>query len=182
VLLSPSPLEERAPLARARWGQESGAGRQSLVSQSSRRPSAGSTTPKGRARGYLSSVPFVTVHLACGLALVYPLIEANGFAAVGAHSGGEALAQLGSGLACCIIVLDWWLPDMTGGDFIRALHATPALADIPVATCTDDARMRAEAAALGVTYVLLKPVDPRSLVTLVSHHCPQAPSAPAASN
>jgi two-component system, chemotaxis family, chemotaxis protein CheY len=110
------------------------------------------------------------------------LIEANGFAAVGAPSGGEALAQLRSGLACCLIVLDWWLPDMTGGDFIRALHATPALADIPVATCTDDARMRAEAATLGVTYVLLKPVDPRRLVTLVSHHCPHAPSGPAASN
>jgi hypothetical protein len=42
--------------------------------------------------------------------------------------------------------------------------------------------MRAEAAALGVTYVLLKPVDPRRLVALVSHHCPQAPSVPAASN
>jgi hypothetical protein len=56
------------------------------------------------------------------------LIEANGFAAVGAHSGGEALAQFRSGLACCLIVLDWWLPDMTGGDFIRALHADPAAA------------------------------------------------------
>jgi CheY-like chemotaxis protein len=102
------------------------------------------------------------------------LIEANGFAAVGAQSGGDALAQLRSGLACCLIVLEWWLPDMTGGDFIRALHADPALADIPVATCTGDARMRAEAAALGVTYVLLKPVDPRRLVNLVNHHCPKA--------
>jgi stearoyl-CoA desaturase (Delta-9 desaturase) len=85
VLLSPSPLEERAPLARARWGQESGSGRQSLVSQSSRRPSAGSTTPKGRARGYLSSVPFVTVHLACGLALVYPPTWHLALLAVGSY-------------------------------------------------------------------------------------------------
>jgi CheY-like chemotaxis protein len=90
------------------------------------------------------------------------LIEANGFAAVGAQSGGEALAQLRSGLACCLIVLEWWLPDMTGGDFIRALHADPALADIPVATCTGDARMRAEAAAWG------------------SHTCCSSPSIPAA--
>lgn len=110
------------------------------------------------------------------------LIEANGFTAVGAHSGGEALALLRGGLACCLIVLEWWLPDMTGGDFIRALHADPALADIPVALCTGDARMRAEAAALGVTYVLRKPVDPSRLVNLVSDHCPQASPAPAASN
>jgi CheY-like chemotaxis protein len=70
---------------------------------------------------------------------------------------------------------------MAGGDFIRSLHADPALADIPVTTCTVDARMRAEAAALGVTYVLLKPVDPRRLVNLVNHHCPQASPAPASS-
>ena len=110
------------------------------------------------------------------------LIEANGFTAVGAQSGGEALALLRGGLACCLIVLEWWLPDMPGGDFIRALHADPALADIPVAVCTGDARTRAEAAALGVTHVLLKPVDPRSLVNLVSRHCPQASPAPVASN
>ena len=107
------------------------------------------------------------------------LIEANGFAAVGAHSGGEALALLRGGLACCLIILDWWLPDMAGGDFIRALRADSALADIPVTMCTDDTRMRAEAAALGVTYVLLKPVDPRRLVNLVSHHCSQESPAPA---
>jgi CheY-like chemotaxis protein len=110
------------------------------------------------------------------------LIEANGFTAVGARNGGEALARLRDGLACCVIVFDWWLPDMTGGDFVRALHADPALADVPVATCTGDSGIRAEAAALGVTYVLLKPVDPRRLVDLVNHHCPQGPPAPAASN
>src|SRR4029450_9334612 len=44
----------------------------SLVVQSPRRRFLGSTTTKGRARRYLSSVPFVTVHLACALALVYP--------------------------------------------------------------------------------------------------------------
>lgn len=110
------------------------------------------------------------------------LMEANGFAAAGAGSGGEALALLRGGIACCLIVLDWWLPDMTGADFIRELRADTALAGIPVATCTDDARMRVGAAALGVTYVLLKPVDPRRLVNLVSHHCPQASAPPAASN
>jgi CheY-like chemotaxis protein len=109
------------------------------------------------------------------------LIEANGFTAVGARSGGEALALLRGGLACCLIVIDWWLPDMAGGAFIRALHADPALANIPVATCTSEARMRAEAAALGVTYVLLKPVDPRRLVNLVDRHCPKDSAAPAAS-
>ena len=45
----------------------------------------GSTTTKGRARRYLSSVPFVAVHLACGLAVVYPPTWHLALLAVGSY-------------------------------------------------------------------------------------------------
>ena len=67
-------LEERGPLARTTREHEGGSGKRGtdLVSQDERLPSAGPTATKGLARRCLSSVPFVLVHLACGLALVYP--------------------------------------------------------------------------------------------------------------
>lgn len=69
-----SPLDERGPLARIRPERAAGSGKREadLVLQDERPPSAGPTPTKGRARRCLSSVPFVLVHLACGLALVYP--------------------------------------------------------------------------------------------------------------
>lgn len=103
-------------------------------------------------------------------------IESAGFHAVGAQSGAAALALLRGELACCLIVLDWWLPDMTGGEFLREVQADPQLASIPVALYTGDARVRADADTLAAKCVLVKPVDPDRLVALVEEHCSKVDS------
>jgi hypothetical protein len=59
--------------------------REDVVPQRARDGLVGSTTTKGRARRYLSSVPFVAVHLACGLALVYPPTWHLALLAVGSY-------------------------------------------------------------------------------------------------
>ena len=110
------------------------------------------------------------------------LVESSGFDVVAVHTGGEALARLRADLACCLIVLDWWLADMTGAEFLRQLRASPEIADVPVALSTGDARVRAEPAALGVTYFLLKPVEPDTLVGLLTDHCPQQSTSPGSCN
>ena len=110
------------------------------------------------------------------------LIGSTGFDVVDSHSGGEALARLRGGLACCLVVLDWWLPDMTGGEFLRALRADAKLARIPVALCSGDARVQTEASALGAHCFMLKPIDPEHLLDLVVDHCGQGSPHGAASS
>jgi CheY-like chemotaxis protein len=110
------------------------------------------------------------------------LIEAVGYDVVAVRTGGEALARLRGGLACCLLVLDWWLPDMTGGELVERLAADPALADIPAVMCTADARVQAEveARALPVKAVWVKPVETERLFDLLETHCVRAARPPAA--
>jgi len=101
------------------------------------------------------------------------LIELSDYTVVATHTARDAVARLRGGLRCCVIILDWWLPDMNGADFLRLLNADPNLADIPVAVCTGDDRIRQEATALGAKYVFLKPVEPTDLVDVLDDHCPK---------
>jgi CheY-like chemotaxis protein len=109
-----------------------------------------------------------------GREAVEVLIQTSGFDVVGARTGAEGLALLRGGLGCCLVVLDWWLPDMTGGAFVEQLQADPALADIAVAMCTADQSVSDRGERPGVKCVLLKPVDPTHLVSLVGDYCPKA--------
>jgi CheY-like chemotaxis protein len=101
------------------------------------------------------------------------LIEASGYAAAAVRTGAEALARLREGLRCCLIVLDWWLPDMNGGDLLLEIAADPALAGIPAVMCTGDARIRAEVEArrLPVKEIHLKPLDSARLLRMLDQHC-----------
>lgn len=106
------------------------------------------------------------------------LIEVHGYEAVSAHRGDEALGRLRTGLPCCLVVLDWWLPDMKGDEFLRHLHADPAIANTRVVVLTGDARVQAEATALGAKRAFLKPVDPAALLDMLERHCPKAAPPP----
>jgi CheY-like chemotaxis protein len=106
------------------------------------------------------------------------LIEAHGYEAVSAHRGDEALGRLRAGLPCCLVVLDWWLPDMKGDEFLRRLRADPEIAGTTVAVMTGDARVQAEATALGAQRAFLKPVDPVVVLEMLESHCPKAAPPP----
>jgi CheY-like chemotaxis protein len=64
-----------------------------------------------------------------------------------------------------LILLDWHLPHLSGGDFLREVRAHPSLCHIPVIVLTGDGRLTA--AKTGAQAVLLKPVELRDIVTLV---------------
>ena len=100
------------------------------------------------------------------------LIGLEGFAVVGVPNAAEALAQLrGPDIAWCLIVLDWRLPDMTGGHFHEVVAADPKLAHIPVLVVTADSRGAAEARRIGVRHVALKPIETRTLLEVIRQHC-----------
>src|SRR5262249_16189288 len=100
------------------------------------------------------------------------LVALAGLDVVGASTGMEALSHLRRQPGrWCLVVLDWWLPDMTGEDLCAAMRADPRLARLTVAAMTGDVRARETAERFGVAHFLVKPVDPDLVRALLSSHC-----------
>ncbi|WP_295003312.1 response regulator [uncultured Dechloromonas sp.] len=90
----------------------------------------------------------------------------------GVGSGEEALLRLMDGgdesEFCDLLIVDWLLPDMTGGELIERLSSTAAgLPDcVIVVSPTDPALMRQEAVQDGITEVMQKPLMPAQLARI----------------
>jgi DNA-binding response OmpR family regulator len=100
-------------------------------------------------------------------ALAQVLVD-DGYEAECASDGAEALARLsGRGDKPSVIILDLWMPGMDGFGFRRAQLASEETADIPVVVVTAAGVAPTEMAALGLAYVLRKPVDLDILLRVV---------------
>jgi two-component system chemotaxis response regulator CheY len=77
---------------------------------------------------------------------------------VHASNGREALDRLANE-SIDVVVTDWYMPEMNGLDFVRALRATPATSHIPIVVVTANAASDdiQEALRLGVNGYILKP-------------------------
>jgi two-component system, chemotaxis family, chemotaxis protein CheY len=75
-----------------------------------------------------------------------------------ASNGREALDRLASEVID-IVITDWYMPEMNGLDFVRALRTTPATSHIPIVIVTANAASDdiAHALELGVNSYILKP-------------------------
>jgi CheY-like chemotaxis protein len=77
------------------------------------------------------------------------------------------------------------MPEMGGVEFRREQLASPELANIPVVVLTGDPREIEAVKKLGVTFVLMKPVNLHQLLEVVARFCadvdrlvlPPSPSA-----
>jgi CheY-like chemotaxis protein len=102
------------------------------------------------------------------------LLELEGYRAVAAGSGVEALDLLKRAvLKPCLILLDWLMPGMSGHGFLEAARRSPKLASVPVivlsgATAGDEAE---EAARAGASSYLTKPLEVESLLRAIRKHC-----------
>ena len=72
-----------------------------------------------------------------------------------------------------IILLDLWMPNVTGEEFRELQLADPALRDIPVVVISAAADARARARLMGVAGVLQKPINLDQLYTLIEKHTGQ---------
>jgi two-component system chemotaxis response regulator CheY len=81
-----------------------------------------------------------------------------------AGDGTEGLRSLASRRADMVLT-DWNMPEMDGRDFVRAIRAQPAIADVPVLMITTHATREDVVLALqaGVNDYLVKPFTPESL-------------------
>lgn len=109
------------------------------------------------------------------LELAQYVLEADGFVVDRAMHVEEAWARL---RACRpdVALVDIQLPGTDGLSLVRAIKATPELADLPVIAFTafamqgDEARFR----AAGCDGYLVKPIDVHSFAASVRQHLPGA--------
>jgi len=64
------------------------------------------------------------------------LLEAEGFEVVTANDGLMGLKQLERIHLPCLILLDWWLPLLSGNEFLSLLRSDPARQRVPVVVLT----------------------------------------------
>ena len=100
------------------------------------------------------------------------LVSSTGLDGVGVRTGAEALSQLREEPGrWCVVLLDWWLPDMTGEIFCSELRADPRIARTTVAAMTGDGRARGAAERFGIEHFFVKPFEPDIVTELLSSHC-----------
>jgi DNA-binding response OmpR family regulator len=107
---------------------------------------------------------------------VVDMLEGDGYIAVGAADGREALAIL-RGEHPDAIVLDLMMPVIDGWGFVERCRREPAGADVPiiVMSAAQDLSMTAKGMrALGVQACLAKPFDLEALLALVERFAPGA--------
>jgi CheY-like chemotaxis protein len=82
-----------------------------------------------------------------------------------------ALEHLRDGFPCCIILLDWRLPGMSGEGFRHVQMGDDRLARIPVVVLSGDLIAIEDARRLGLRAVLRKPVDMIELIGTLDQWC-----------
>jgi CheY-like chemotaxis protein len=93
------------------------------------------------------------------------ILECEGFRAVGARNGSEALALVRAH-PTALLVLDHRMPELTGADVVCALRMEGL--DTNVVLMTADHHIRELAALLGIDHFIAKPFPVRSLLDLIA--------------
>ena len=105
------------------------------------------------------------------LEAVVVFLESEGFPAVPATNGREALAHLRAGGTFCLILLDLFMPEMDGWAFRAEQLRDPNLGSIPVVVISADSSVDVNGKRLGAVASLRKPIDFDLLLNEVSTHC-----------
>jgi two-component system chemotaxis response regulator CheY len=102
-------------------------------------------------------------------------LEEEGFAAVSAADGMEALSylQASSGLPC-LILLDLMMPRMNGWQFREIQQNHPAIGSIPVVVLSARPDVRAYHTEIIVDGYLPKPVNFDLLMKIIRRYCSQS--------
>ncbi len=110
---------------------------------------------------------------AAGLA---ELLNLCGFSARAAYSGPEAMAAARAEPPD-VVVLDLWMPGMSGWELAEALTALPEPPVLVAVTGVGGAAAEERSAAAGMRLHLLKPVEPQRLVGILGRIREVAPTS-----
>jgi len=96
------------------------------------------------------------------------LLEAEGYRVAVAGNGREALALL-AGEKPAVILSDFMMPHMTGGELGLAVRATPALKDIPFVILSGTQEAVVRAAFEDYDAFVVKPFAAEDLLKVLAH-------------
>ena len=94
------------------------------------------------------------------------VLSAEGFRAVGAADGLEALQCLREDGPPALILVDLMTPRMNGEELIGAIHQDPVLARIPIVIVSGQQHLRDPASHPRVDACLSKPIELEELLAL----------------
>ena len=101
------------------------------------------------------------------------VLEENGYEAIGAGDGREALDKLAAlDAPPCLIVLDLMMPGMDGREFRKHQLEDPAIASIPVVVISAFRDLEEIAKELAPAGLFKKPLKLKDFLTIVQTHCP----------
>lgn len=99
-------------------------------------------------------------------------LEENGYEAIGAIHGGDALEKLDSlSPLPCVILLDLMMPVVDGPTFRERQLRAPQLASIPVIILSAYRGVGKRAAELNIEDYLDKPLKLSALLGMIEKHC-----------
>lgn len=98
----------------------------------------------------------------------------NGYQVEAAADGAAALSRLQGGLRPALIITDFNMPRMNGGELVRAVKAIPSLKFTPILMLTteSDPKKRDEARKMGITGWMVKPVSGPDLLKVIAQVLP----------
>jgi CheY-like chemotaxis protein len=101
------------------------------------------------------------------------VLRDDGYQANIARDGQQAIDWLRANPAPHIILLDLWMPNVTGEEFRQLQLADEALKHIPVVVISAAADARARGRVMKVEGVLQKPINLEQLLTFIEKHTGQ---------
>jgi CheY-like chemotaxis protein len=101
--------------------------------------------------------------------LIQTALELDGYTVSVAQNGLEALQRLASEVPS-LIVLDLWMPEMSGYTFLEKWQERKTDASIPIIVLTADAQAEIKLAQKNVT-ILVKPFSMVNLLKTISQCC-----------
>jgi CheY-like chemotaxis protein len=98
-------------------------------------------------------------------------LEESGFSAVGVSDGRAALQYLKNGnQKPALILLDWMMPVLSGGEFREQQLQDPQIADIPVIVISAHVKADLFGVSLGIEMLLRKPFPLGELISQVERY------------
>lgn len=97
------------------------------------------------------------------------IIAIEGYQAISAANGREALDLLMDGVAPCVVLLDLMMPVMNGWELLEALRQDDKLSAIPVVAIT-----AGRSSAPLADHTLRKPLETGDLLDLIASVCGKA--------
>ena len=102
--------------------------------------------------------------------LIRDALELGGYTVTIAQNGWEAFEKLTTATPC-VIVLDLWMPEMSGYAFLEKLHERKNAKAFSIIVVTADAQAEETLAHEHLT-IIVKPFHMSDLMNIIARHCP----------